>query len=156
VIAAISGTTSKVCAMTIASGVYSSPKPPNGPERDSSRYTTTPTTTEGRPIMPLISTDSVLLPGKRPTAMQAPSGRPISVPSTTAPPLTCSDSTTISATVWSKVASSDMASEKVAAKADIGREHNRKAAPAGTPDAVSARRRRGARALEAGAKSARG
>ena len=86
--------------------------------------------------MPLMRTDSVLLPGKRPTAMQAPSGSPISVPSSTAPPLTCSDSTTISATVWSKVASKAKASEKVAAKAGIGGEHTRNPQPAGTRRAL--------------------
>ena len=92
------GTTSTTWAITMAVGVYSKPSSPKGPERDKSRYTTTPTTTEGSPMKPFATMASVCLPGKRPTARQAPAGRPISKPIATASPLTCSDSSAISST----------------------------------------------------------
>ena len=44
------GAISTVCAMTIPAGVNSQPSAPSGPLRDSSRYTTSPTTTGGNPM----------------------------------------------------------------------------------------------------------
>ncbi len=56
------GATRMVWAMTIAVGVKRMPKAPRGPARDSSRYTSNPTTTLGSPSKALSTTISVLPP----------------------------------------------------------------------------------------------
>ncbi len=98
------GTISTVCATIIAAGVNSSPSTPNGPERDSSRNTTSPTTTGGSPIRVFIATDSPRRPGKRSAATAVPSGSPISVAASTAVRLTRSDRPTIRTSPSSSVA----------------------------------------------------
>ena len=56
--AAMIGKISNVWAITIAGGVKSNPSDPSGPARESSRYTTNPTTTGGRPINAFIATST--------------------------------------------------------------------------------------------------
>ena len=80
--------------MTMAVGVNRMPQEPSGPDRDSNRYTTSPTTTEGSASRVFITPTTRLCPGKRATASQAPSTRPNPAPSKQAVPLTCNDSPT--------------------------------------------------------------
>ena len=94
--AAMIGRMSRVCAMTIAGGVNSSPYWPSGPARDSNRYTTSPTTTGGSPINALSRTTKACRPGKRATATAAPIGNASSVANSTALRLTFRLSATIS------------------------------------------------------------
>ena len=82
-------------AMIMACGVNRMPRLPSGPERDSSRNTTSPTTTGGRPMQPLRITISASRPGNRVRATSAPSGMPTRAASTVADSVTNSDSPTI-------------------------------------------------------------
>ena len=84
-----------VCAITMACGVNNNPHVPSGPDRDNARKTASPTTTGGRPIMALSATMAASRPGKRVSAMNAPSGTPMRVASSTALMLTMSDSLTM-------------------------------------------------------------
>ena len=77
--------------MTMAVGVNRMPQEPSGPERDSSRYTTKPTTTEGSASKVFSTPTTKPWPGKRTTANQAPRASPMPAPSRQAVPLTCSD-----------------------------------------------------------------
>ena len=70
------GVISSAWAIIIACGVNRRPSCPRGPERDSRRKTTSPTTTGGRPMQPLRTTISALRPGKRVRATSAPNGMP--------------------------------------------------------------------------------
>src|SRR5512137_572351 len=74
----------------------------------------TPTITDGRPIMAFSTAVSAPRPGKRATATQAPTGRPITAPITTALPLTRSDSSTMSISRDSSWVSRAKASASVA------------------------------------------
>ena len=82
--AAISGVTRIACATTIAAGVNSRPSGPNGPERESKRYTTRPTTTAGRPMKAFSTATTTWRPGKEPVATSAPNGKPNRHPAATA------------------------------------------------------------------------
>src|SRR5665647_1071986 len=93
--AAMIGTIRMVWAITMAVGVNKMPNPPSGPDRDSRRYTASPTTTGGSPISALSSTTRTDRPGKRVSASSAPKGIPASAASTTADRLTASESHTI-------------------------------------------------------------
>ena len=76
--AAMIGVTRTVCAITMACGVNNRPHSPSGPDRDSSKKIASPTTTGGRPISALRKTMTASRPGKRTSAMKAPTGTPIS------------------------------------------------------------------------------
>jgi hypothetical protein len=54
----------------------SQPRNPSGPVRDSTRYTTSPTTTEGTARAVFNNASTAVRPRKRATPSQAPSGRP--------------------------------------------------------------------------------
>ena len=118
--AAMIGVMRMVCAMIIAVGVNRIPSAPNGPARDSSKYTTSPTTTGGNPIIALSSTVSVCRPGKRPTAIAAPSGRPRHAANSVAVRLTRSDSSTIASSFGSKCVTSEPATARLSEKVFIG------------------------------------
>ena len=75
-------------AMTIAEGVKSIPRGPSGPARESKRYTSSPTTTSGKPISALSTTITVCRPGNLLTAIAAPIGKPSSAEIATAERLT--------------------------------------------------------------------
>ena len=69
------------CAITIAFSENSHPNSPNGPERDSSRYTTRPTTTDGSARQVFSTVSTAPRPRKRATPSHAPSdGTLIQVP----------------------------------------------------------------------------
>ena len=102
-----------VCATTIAAGVNRMPNVPSGPARDSNRYTTSPTTTGGNPISALSSTVSACRPGKRPTAIAAPSGRPMQAASSVAVRLTRSDNSTIASSFGSRWVTSVQATARL-------------------------------------------
>ena len=68
--AAMIGVISTAWAMIIAFGVNSRPREPSGPERDSTRKTSRPTTTGGRPISALRTTMTASRPGNRVSATQ--------------------------------------------------------------------------------------
>ena len=94
------------CATTIAEGVNRIPSAPNGPARESKRYTSSPTTTGGRPMSAFSSTITVCRPGKRPTAIAAPRGKPTSAAIATADRLTRRLRRTISTSLESSPISS--------------------------------------------------
>ena len=108
------GITSSVCAITIAPGVKRMPQEPSGPARESSRYTTRPTTTEGRPSRAFITTITARRPGKLATATAAPSGSPIAQASTAEARLTPMERTTMRRNSASPPAMSCRASPKLA------------------------------------------
>jgi len=85
-----------VCAITIAVGVNSSASEPSGPERESARYSTRPTTTGGNPKNALIKTTTSRRPRKGKIARAVPTGRLIAVAAAVAAKLTLIDSATIS------------------------------------------------------------
>ena len=89
--AAMMGKINSACATIIAAGVNRMPSAPNGPARDSSRYTSSPTTTGGRPIMPFSTAMTACRPGKRASASQAPNGNASSDAVSTAMPDTRND-----------------------------------------------------------------
>ncbi len=93
--AAMMGAIRTAWATIIACGVNRMPKLPSGPERDSRRNTTSPTTTGGSPMLPLRSTISTLRPGNRVRATSAPSGMPTREARTVADRVTNSDRPTI-------------------------------------------------------------
>ena len=74
--AVTTGTTSTTCATTMAWKVNIQPRKPSGPLRDSSRYTSSPTTTEGSASSVLSSVSTTLRPRKRVTPSQAPATTP--------------------------------------------------------------------------------
>ena len=75
---ATSGSEIAVCAITIAVGVYSRPRPPSGPERHSRIVTTRPTTIGGTPMPVLTSASAIRRPRNRPNASNAATGSPSS------------------------------------------------------------------------------
>ena len=89
--AVTTGTTSTVCATTIAWKLNIQPRKPSGPERDSSRYTTSPTTTDGSANRVLRPASTSPRPLNRDTASQAPSHSPRPQANTQAVALTASD-----------------------------------------------------------------
>ena len=68
-----------VCANIMAWGVNKIPKFPSGPARESSKYTSSPTTTGGKPISVLIKTTKIFLPGNFLTTKKEPKGNPNNV-----------------------------------------------------------------------------
>ena len=106
--AVTTGSTSKACANTMALKEKSQPRKPSGPERDSSRYTTRPTTTEGSASAVLRKASTTPRPAKRATPSQAPSTKPRLQASTQAQALTASDRSTMPASTGS----SEVMSEK--------------------------------------------
>jgi len=111
--AAMMGKISSACATIIAAGVNRMPNAPNGPARDSNRYTSRPTTTGGSPIMPLRIAITPCRPGNCASASQAANGSASSVAASTATPDTRNDSAAIDSSVASSEAISDQASEKL-------------------------------------------
>ncbi len=101
--AAMIGRTMMLWAMIMAAGVNRRPIGPSGPARDNSRYTTSPTTTGGRPMSALSKITTPRRPGKFCSAMSAPSGSAMTEAIVTAPRLTCSDNRTISTRCSSSV-----------------------------------------------------
>ena len=89
------GSTSRVWAITIALNVKSHPRAPKGPLRDSSRYTTSPTTTEGTASMVLSNASTAPRPANRATPSHAPSTTPAPQASRQAVPLTASERPTM-------------------------------------------------------------
>ena len=83
-------------AMIMAAGVNSSPKTPNGPERDKSRYTIKPTTTGGKPIRAFKVAITKRRWRNRRMANHVPKGRATAEAITKALKLTCKDLTVIS------------------------------------------------------------
>ena len=89
--AAMIGVTRMVCATIIACGVNRMPNEPSGPERDSNRYTASPTTTGGSPISAFRTTIAASRPRNRFSARNAPNGTPRIAASATALRLTISE-----------------------------------------------------------------
>src|SRR3954451_22707528 len=85
-----------VCAITIAAGVNSNASEPSGPERDSARYSTSPTTTGGNPKNALIRTTTSRRPRNGKIASAVPIGKLIAVAAAVAARLTPIDNATIS------------------------------------------------------------
>ena len=110
--AAIKGVVRSVWARTIPLGVKSHPQAPRGPDRDSIRYTSTPTITVGTPIRVLRVTIKAFLPLNSSVASRAPTGRPSKVPNKSAVRLTCRETSTMPITPPSKWASRLRASRK--------------------------------------------
>src|SRR6267154_1345795 len=100
--AAMIGRIRIACATTITEGVNRIPSAPSGPARESKRYTSSPTTTGGRPMSAFSNTITVCRPRKRPTAIAAPSGRPSRAAMATADRLTRKLSRTISISLASR------------------------------------------------------
>ena len=119
--AAISGTTRMLCATTMAVGVKRMPRLPNGPDRLSSRYTSSPTTTEGSASNVLTPHTATRWPGKRATASQLPSARPNNAPTAQAVRLTRKDSATMPARRASNCVISCQASDRLWAMESKGR-----------------------------------
>src|SRR5438093_22772 len=94
------------CAKTIAAGVKRIPNAPRGPARESKRYTSSPTTTGGRPMTAFSTTITACRPGKRLTAIAAPSGKPSNAAIATADRLTRRLRRTISTSLESRPTSS--------------------------------------------------
>src|SRR5882762_5164556 len=90
------------CAKIIAEGVKRIPSAPRGPARESRRYTSSPTTTGGKPMSAFSNTTTVCRPRKRPTALAAPRGKPSSAAIATADRLTRKLSRTISISLASR------------------------------------------------------
>ena len=111
--AAMIGKISTACATIIAAGVNRIPREPNGPARDSSRYTNSPTTTGGRPIKPFSNAITPCRPGKRASASQAPRGSASSEAISTATPDTRNDNPAIDSKVLSSEMNSDQARERL-------------------------------------------
>src|SRR5713101_5737585 len=76
-------------------GVKSKPVMPSGPDRDSSRYRASPTTTGGSPRNALVKMTSARRPGKEHTARAVPSDRPARVAKAVADRLTPRERATI-------------------------------------------------------------
>src|ERR1041385_2631671 len=104
--AAMIGRIRIVWATTIAEGVKRIPSAPSGPARESKRYTSNPTTTGGKPMSAFSTTITVWRPGKRPTAIAAPIGRPSRAAIATADRLTRRLRKTISISLASRPTSS--------------------------------------------------
>ncbi len=90
------------CASTIALKLNSHPSDPSGPLRDSSKYTTSPTTTDGTASKVLSTASTAPRPANRATPSQAPSTSPPTLASTNAMALTASDRPTIASNCASK------------------------------------------------------
>src|SRR3954469_10325579 len=90
------GVARMACAITMAEGVKSSSRKPNGPERDSAKYSTRPTTTGGNPNNALINMTNNLRPRNGKMASAVPSGKLSNVAIAVAAKLTPSESATIS------------------------------------------------------------
>ena len=84
------------CAITIAVGVKSSAREPNGPERERARYNARPTTTGGNPKKALIKTTTSRRPRKGKIASAAPMGKLTPAAVAVAAKLTLIESLTIS------------------------------------------------------------
>jgi hypothetical protein len=82
------------------------PKKPNGPERESSKYTTNPTTTEGTAKKVLSTVSTAPRPTKRATPSQAPSTMPMQQASAHAVALTANERHTMDRRVGSHAATS--------------------------------------------------
>ena len=95
------GVISSVCAITMPAGVNSHPSDPNTPLRDSSRYTTKPTTTGGKPIDALSTTTIGTRSRLSVNATHAPSGSAISAAISVAVAPTRSDNNVMSPSVES-------------------------------------------------------
>ena len=85
-----------VWAITIAAGVNSSAREPNGPERERVRYSTRPTTTGGNPKNAFIRMTITRRPRKEKIARAVPAGKLIAVAAIVAARLMLIDSATIS------------------------------------------------------------
>ena len=90
------------CAIIIEVGENSNPRVPKGPDLDSKRYTTRPTTTGGNPINELKKTTKAVLPGNCTVASTVPKGSPKTPAIKSAIELTLKDKTIISIKYWSK------------------------------------------------------
>src|SRR5262245_27658951 len=110
--------------MIIALGVNKTPNCPKGPDRDNSKYTTSPTTTGGRPSSAFTMTIKALRPGKRYTDRAVPSGAPIAKAQTLAVRLTSSDRNTISRNCGSNAPIKSKAVVKALAKSPTAYTHN--------------------------------
>jgi hypothetical protein len=84
------------CAITLAIGVKSNSRKPSGPERDSARYSTNPTTTGGRPKNALTRTTIIRRPRKGTIARAVPKGKLTAAAKAVAAKLTPIESPTIS------------------------------------------------------------
>src|SRR5882762_387429 len=122
--AAMIGRIRIACATTIAEGVNRIPSAPNGPARESKRYTSNPTTTGGRPMRAFSTTITVCRPGKRPTAIAAPSGRPSNAAIATAERLTRRLRRTISISLASRPTSSARAAVRASDMIGVRVDHS--------------------------------
>jgi hypothetical protein len=95
------------------------PRKPSGPVRDSNRYTTSPTTTEGKASKVLSTVSSASRPAKRATASHAPSTRPSPQASRQAVALTASERPTMVHSHGSKDAISASAVAALSEKVDM-------------------------------------
>ena len=93
--AVATGNTSTAWASTMALKLNNQPRYPKGPERDSSKYTTNPTTTEGTAKAVLSKVSTRPRPANRATPSQAPSTKPRLHASAQAQALTASERPTM-------------------------------------------------------------
>ena len=107
--AAMIGVIKTAWAMIMAFGVKRRPRKPSGPERDSAKKTSSPTTTGGSPIRPFSATMTASRPGKRVSATTAPRGKPTTPASSVADKVTISDRRTIANSVASPLKIRDRA-----------------------------------------------
>ena len=103
----------------------SQPKKPSGPERDKSRYTSSPTTTEGTASKVFKPVSTTSRPAKRATPSQAPSTSPKPQASRQAVALTASERPTMSSKAGSKAAMSCSAVVALSERVDMERYRNR-------------------------------
>ena len=98
----------------------SQPRKPSGPLRDSSRYTSRPTTTDGNASNVLSTVSTLSRPVKRVTPSQAPNASPKPHPIRQAVPLTASERPTTVHRPGSNEAISANAVEALSDRVDMG------------------------------------
>jgi len=110
------GKTKTACANTIALRLKSQPKKPNGPERDSIKYTNKPTTTEGKANKVLSTVNTASRPAKRATPNQAPKTKPNAHANVVLRLLTHNERATIDHNKGSKLNKSETAAQALSNK----------------------------------------
>ena len=114
--AVTTGITSTTWAITMAWKVNIQPRKPSGPERDSSKYTTKPTTTDGKASKVFSTVNTMCRPGKPDTPSHAPTSRPTPQPIRQALALTPNDRPTMVHSAGSKEVTRCSAARTLSAK----------------------------------------
>ena len=104
----------------MAVGVNKMPQDPRGPARDSIRYTSSRTTTEGMASKVLMAQTTTGWPTKRLTANHAPTARPSAAPIRLAVPLTWRDNATVCHNTGSPLMMSSPARCRLCARVVMG------------------------------------